>query len=128
MRIAAQRLKFGTKLALTIGIAGMLLTGAYIFYNTNVLNQYITEDKIEDRQAEYEKKFKKYESIPLPRITSVQANVDIYPEKRAAKIRGSYQLENKRQENIDRIHVTINRDVKIEKIELPGAKLESADR
>ena len=102
MRIASQRLKLGTKLALAIGIAGMLLTGAYIFYNTNVLNQYITQDRIEDRQAEYEKKYKKYENIAMPRITSVQANVDIDPEKRSVKIRGSYQLENKHQENIDR--------------------------
>lgn len=128
MRIAAQRLKLGTKLALAIGIAGMLLTGAYIFFNTNILNQYITEDRIEDRQAEYEKKYKKYENIDMPRITSVQANVDIDPEKRSVKIRGSYQLENKHQESIDKIHISINRDVKIEKMELPGATIESADR
>ena len=91
------------------------------------MNQYITEDRIEDRQAEFEKKYKKYENIPLPRITSVQANVDIYPEKRAVKIRGSYQLENRRQENIDRIHISINKDVRIEKMELPGATVESSD-
>ncbi len=128
MRIASQRLKLGTKFALAIGIVGMLLTGAYIFYNTNILNQYITQDKIEAQQAEYEKKYEKYEKLAMPRITSVQANVDIDPENRSVKIRGSYQLENKHQENIDRIHLSINKDVKIEKMEFPGAKLESADR
>jgi hypothetical protein len=128
MRIALQRLKTGTKIAVAIGVIGMLLTGAYIFYNTNVLNQYITQDEIEARSVDYEKKYKQYENIAMPRIVSVQANVDIYPEKRSVKIDGSYQLENKRPESIDKIHVSINKDVKIEKIEFPGATVESSDR
>ena len=128
LRIASQRFKLGTKFALAIGIVGMLLTGGYIFYNTNILNQYITQDKIEAQQAEYERKYKKYEELAMPRITSVKANVDIDPENRSVKIRGTYQLENKHQESIDRIHVSINKDVKIEKMEFPGSTLESADR
>jgi hypothetical protein len=128
MRIAKQRLKFGSKLALATGILGMLLTGAYIFYNTNVLNQYVTTDKLEDLRAEYEKKYEKYENIAMPRITSVFANVDIDPENRSVKIRGSYHLENKTQEPIKTIHVSLNKDVQIEKLELAGGKLESSDK
>ena len=32
------------------------LSGCYIFYNTNVLNEYTNSDETEESQAEYEKK------------------------------------------------------------------------
>ena len=127
-RIAAQRLKTGSTIALAAGTLGMLLSGAYIFYNTNVLNEYITEDRIEKRNAEFEQKYKKYESIAMPRITSVRAAVDIDPPNRSVRIHGTYRLENKHSESIERIHVGLDRNVLIRKIELEGATLESADK
>src|SRR5262249_30695725 len=94
---------------------------------TNILNTYETQDQIEKRQAEFEKLYKKYEEIPMPRITDVKADVDIYPQERSVNIKGTYLLKNKLSQPIDVIHLTLNRIVKINKIDVPNGKLEMRD-
>lgn len=127
-RIAGQRFKRASRIALALFGSGVLITGSYIYYNTNILNKYLTQDQIEENQAEFERKYKKYEHIAMPRITDVNADVDIFPDERKVKIRGSYLLENKLQQDISHLHISINKDVIIRKIELPGTTAESADR
>ena len=82
---------------------------------------------VEDRQAAYEKKYKKYEKLDGPRITAVRADVDIYPEGRAAEIRGTYTLRNKTDHPIEEVILTINPDVKIHTLELPGSRVTMQD-
>ena len=63
LRLARQRFTrpVGAVLAtLALGFAG---TGGYIFYNTNLLNEYIPGDVREERQARYEQQYKQYEGI-----------------------------------------------------------------
>ena len=48
---------------------------------------------------------------PQPRITDVQADVDIYPDKRWVDIRGTYTLVNKTQQPISDLHVVMIPDV-----------------
>jgi hypothetical protein len=112
-------------LAAIFGLA-FLATGCYIFYNTNVLNKYETADKREKRQADAEKKYKKYERLPQPRITSVQADVAIYPERRAATIRGHYDMVNKTANPIPELHVAMPPELKAS-ITVPGARVKSRD-
>lgn len=50
---------------------------------------------MEASAAETEKKYKKYQYTPQPRIVAVKANVDIHPERRAVFIDGSYLIVNK---------------------------------
>ena len=45
--------------------------GSWIFYNTNVVNEYLPSDVVLDRQAHYEKEYRKYKDLPQPRITDV---------------------------------------------------------
>ncbi len=126
-RIARQRFGSIALTALLVAVIGALLSGAYVFYNTNILNEYVTQDQIEERQAEFEKQYKKYERIPMPRIMDVRADVDIFPQERAVYARGRYLLENKRTEPIETIHININKDLKIRKLEMPGAKAQTED-
>ncbi len=53
--------------------------GSFIYYNTNVENKFLTDFQQEELQASYEKKYKKFENIPQPKITDVKLNVDIFP-------------------------------------------------
>lgn len=101
-----------------------LLTGTYIFYNTNILNKYNDTDRQEEKQVQYEKLYKKYEKLPQPKIIATQAKVDLFPEKRAFLAKVTYTLVNKTDQDIDAIHftfaeedpktITLNRDSKIE--------------
>jgi len=125
-RVAGGR--FGAPAATTLAVLviAFISTGCYIFYNTNVLNYYSTEDQRDKRAAETEKLYKKYDRIAQPRITDVQANVDIYPDKRWVDIHGTYTLKNKTAQPISDLHVVMVPDVPLS-VEIPGATLAKND-
>ncbi len=79
--------------------------GAYIFYNTNVLNDYWTSDQQKDFRVRYEKTLKPFEYLPQPKITDVQLEIELYPATRSYDIKGSYVLKNKSDMPIKEIHI-----------------------
>jgi ABC-2 type transport system permease protein len=81
--------------------------GGFIFYNTNVLNQYLTVSERKERQAEYERRYERYDGLPQPVATRASLQIEIYPERQKAEIRGSYSLINRTEVAIDSIHVAI---------------------
>jgi ABC-type transport system involved in multi-copper enzyme maturation permease subunit len=127
-REARRRLTTPAAAALGLALAGVVATGGFIFYNTNILNHYRPSKTGFDMQAEFEKKYKPYEKQRLPRIVDVKADVDIYPERRAADVRGRYVLRNKTGEPIDTLHLYLNPDVTIRRLEIPGGSLEMEDK
>jgi ABC-2 type transport system permease protein len=126
-RIAAARLAAPAKAALVLLLVAFISTGCYIYYNTNVLNPYRTQDEREKQQAEYEKKFKKYENVATPKITDAQADVDLYPERRAFSIKGTYALQNRTGAPLRDLYVSMNPDVTRYSVSIPTAKVKSAD-
>jgi len=130
-RLTIARQRFGKPVLATLAlfVVAFAGTGCYIYYNTNVLNEYTTSKEQEKLQAEAEKKYKKFEHLPKPRITAVQADVDIYPERRAVDVRGTYTLVNKTGKPLSELHVSVNpRTLTKWKIDLPGARVKSDDR
>ena len=96
-RLRAARLRFSrpvTAMA-AVGSLGMATLGGWIFYNTHVVNDYLDRDRIFQRMVDYETAYSSYADAPVPSITSVFAEVDIYPESRRVDIRGRYRLENR---------------------------------
>ena len=89
----------------------------------NVVNEYLPSDVQEGRQAEYEREYKQYEELPLPRITALYADVDIYPERRVVDIRGRYTLRNRTASPVPTLHITVNPLVTVRAIEAPGLEL-----
>lgn len=79
--------------------------GSFIYYNTNVINKFETDFKQEEDQAQYEKKYKKFEHAPQPKITDVSLKVDIFPYTRAIHSDGNFILKNKSSVSIDSIHI-----------------------
>ncbi|MBB6002498.1 M1 family aminopeptidase [Arcicella rosea] len=79
--------------------------GSYIFYNTNVLNEFWTKGEQNNFRADYEKTLKQFEYIPQPKITDVNLKVELFPSQRAYKITGSYVLINTSPLPIREIHV-----------------------
>ncbi|HEX8616430.1 MAG TPA: M1 family aminopeptidase, partial [Thermoanaerobaculia bacterium] len=126
--IAKQRFAKPVAALLVLFFAGFVTTGCYIFYNTNVLNEYRTTKDREKLQADVEKRYKKYESIPQPRIIDVKADVDIHPERRAVEVRGRYIVQNKTQAPISKLHIVLDNKLDRTDVTIPGGKLESADR
>lgn len=109
----------------TLGFAAV---GTWIFYNTNVLNGYATKKSIEHLQVTYERRYKKFEDLPQPRVTAAKLDVDIYPESRRVDIRGTLRLVNKANTEIDRLHISLDPNLTINKYELPAKSMEVDDR
>jgi len=81
-------------------------SGAWYYYNAHVLNEYLNAKQRRDIQADYERDFKKYESLPHPKIIAVDARVDIDPAHRSFSGWGKYTLQNKTSQPISQIHLT----------------------
>ena len=117
LRRARLRLRAPAKAALAVGVIGFLGTGSFIYYNTNILNEFVSRDEAEVRRASYEKEYRKYKDVFMPRITDVRTDVDIFPDERRVEVRGVYQLVNKEEVPIDSLHLTISPKVVINNID-----------
>jgi ABC-2 type transport system permease protein len=113
---------------LALAVVAFASTGCYIYYNSNVLNPYRTADELEKRAAEYEKAYKKYERVPQPRITAVQADVDLFPATAGADIRGTYTLVNKTGAPVRDLHVTGNPNLTSMSVSIPNARIAQQDK
>ncbi|GAB3229568.1 M1 family aminopeptidase [Hymenobacter seoulensis] len=121
---AGRRFRRPAWVAAGLGLLVILVSGGFIFYNTNVLNDYRTPKAEEQMQAAFEKKYRRYLNAPQPRITAVNLNTDIFPEARRVNFTGYFVLQNKTSRPLDSVHVTIPQDAHIQKLDFgPGATL-----
>ena len=93
---------------ITASLITFIIFGSFIFYNTNVLNDYHQPKYYEKLSAEYEKKYKKYKSKVFPKITSVIGEVHLFPKTSEVKYNGIYTLKNKTGNALDTIHSNFN--------------------
>ena len=107
MKLSGERLTASTRLGFALGAIAFAAVGGYIYYNTHVMNRYLTTFKIQEERAQYEIKYRQYQKLPQPRLTDVNVDVEIYPEQRMADFRGKEWLENKTDAPIDRVALTI---------------------
>ncbi len=122
LRIARARFTPTTR-TVTVVIGGLwLMVGGFIFYNTNILNDYVNPETREERQAAYEQKYKQYEGIAQPRITSAKYFIDLEPYERNLSTKTDLVLKNKTDQPIDSLHLTYaTSGIRLRQVELPGA-------
>ncbi|AZJ37051.1 M1 family aminopeptidase [Tenacibaculum singaporense] len=110
-------------------VAGMLFwgIGSYIFYNTNILNDYWTNTEEIAFRVNYEKTLKSFEYLPQPKITAVNLKVELYPKTRAYSVEGYYMLKNTFDEPINEIHIQklIASHVQLDSVTFDGATVKS---
>ena len=107
-----------------LAAAAMAATGAFAYHSFAQLNRYETSDDLEKFQADYEKKYLKYEKLPMPQVTRVALHVELYPSQRRMETVGRYDLQNKTSAPIRDIHVRRgDRDTKFLKLDVAGARL-----
>jgi ABC-2 type transport system permease protein len=108
-RLKLARARVTTPASVGLAVSGLLfaVVGAYIYHNTHILNRYLTTSRIQESRAQYEIKYKQFQSLPQPRLIDVRVDVDLYPERRLAVFRGRELLENKTDAPIDTLAVSI---------------------
>ncbi|HEX9983166.1 MAG TPA: hypothetical protein VGF69_07875 [Thermoanaerobaculia bacterium] len=107
IRLARRRFTRPTVRTAAVAVALVLTLGGFIFYNTNVLNDYFTEAEYQALLAGYERRYGRYEGIPQPRLAATRLNVEIHPERRAVDIAGTYDLVNRSAVAIGTVHVAL---------------------
>ena len=95
--VARGRITGSVALAATASTIGFVVMGGYIFYNTNVLNDYQTSTDAQKQQVEYEKQFKATAKAPQPRIIAVKVDTQLFPSEQRVRMSGSYRLKNKNE-------------------------------
>lgn len=125
----AQR-RFTTPVRIMTGVTVVLTAalGAWIYYNTNVLNRYETAEDRDALQADYEKRYKSYGQLPMPEVVALDASVDIYPSERRVESRGVAVIENVLAEPLSEIDLNVSRFLTINSIDVPNSKEIEADR
>ncbi|MFP2928778.1 ABC transporter permease/M1 family aminopeptidase [Pyxidicoccus sp. 3LG] len=123
-RLAAARARRSTAWTLATAVSLLLFlgAGAFIYYNTHVLNPFVTAKDRERATARYEKEFKSYAALPMPRIIAADVAFDIFPDEQRAEARGTYRLRNKREEPISKVLLTLPTAVRVRKLSVAGVE------
>lgn len=103
-------------------------TGAHIYRNTNVLNDYVTGEAAELRLAEYEKKYLQYENLKQPSFTDITLELDLYPNERRFIASGTANMVNDTGAPVEMLHVRFEDPlIQVQSVNVSGATLEMDD-
>jgi ABC-2 type transport system permease protein len=129
-RLKLARQRFGRRAAVATALGALIVIGAggFIFYNTNVLAGYRTPFEAAGQSAEYERRYGEFENAPQPTVTGTKLHVEIYPERRAVDVRGTYTLVNKTAAPIRTIHLFLSPEVETRRLSFDrGSRVVTAD-
>ncbi len=104
-RLQLLRERFDRKTRLFTGILAIafLPVGAFIYYNVSYLNNFLTKTEQENRAIIYEKTLKRYQTLPLPKVTYIKMFTDLYPGKQEAYTRALVTILNKTNHPISQL-------------------------
>ena len=126
-RLKRARPRFA-RLAIAGGVFLLLAgtSGGVFFYNTHILNRFLTAKDNRHRLAEYERRYKKYERLAQPKVTAVDVAVDIFPERRSFMSTGCYMLVNRSSQPIEEVHISDPRE-SVEEVKFDRAFRQTLD-
>lgn len=106
--------------ALLVSFAGV---GGWIYYNTNILNDYRSNLAGEARLADMERALLQYEDAPQPKVTDVVLRVDVFPSEHRAVTTGAYTIENRTGAALAEVHLMWPQELELDNVEIDGATL-----
>ncbi len=129
-RLQDARTRLTAPLLRTCAVAALAFvgTGAFIFYNTNVLNDYVEFDDVQAAQARYELDYGRYRDTPAPSIVNPDVQVELYAAERRITSRGTAGLRNNKSCPIEEFVVSVDRRNRVDELIVDGATLVTSDR
>lgn len=97
--------------------------GVFIYTNTNVWNEYRSQDAEEARLAAYEKALLPFENTPQPAIAEVKLSLDLHPHAPSLKTVGSYVVVNSTDKPQAEIHLRWQPDLEVTRLDVEGGRL-----
>ncbi|HZX29133.1 MAG TPA: M1 family aminopeptidase [Telluria sp.] len=108
--------------------SGVLACGAWIHYNTHILNRYQSRTAQLDERAAYELTYRHVLAVPQPKIAAITVALDLYPERQALALHGQYTLRNDSAAPIDTLYVQRDTDADTRLLQLPPHAVVVDDR
>ena len=128
LQSAGKQLRGPLGAGLAVVVLAWLGVGGWIFWNTNIVNDYLTDNDELDWQAEYERRYAQYKNLVQPRLTAISVDLDLYPTERRAVARGRYELVNRSAEPITDLHLAlVDTDITLKSLSLPDSALQQHD-
>jgi ABC-type transport system involved in multi-copper enzyme maturation permease subunit len=115
--IARGRISRPVVAAALLAVLVLAADGAWLWYNTNVLNPYRSEYAEDELHAQYEKLFKGYATRPQPKLTAVRIAVDLFPHEHRVTARATYTLKNKTGAPIEELYITLPERLLVHRME-----------
>ena len=106
--IAKSRFKGVYALSLVVLLVAFFSLGFSIYMETGTKSKRTSSKEFELRRVEWEKKYKKFENHPQPRVIAVNANMDIFPKERLFEASATIQMVNKTDKVIDSVFLNHN--------------------
>ncbi|MGV3710207.1 MAG: M1 family aminopeptidase [Gemmatimonas sp.] len=106
-RLSIARARLNGPVVRAIGVAMVLIMslGGFVFYNTNVVNKYRSQQDAVAERVGYEKRYRQYQNALEPSLVKASLHVEIYPSERAADIDGVLSYVNRNRVPIDTLHI-----------------------
>ena len=123
LSMAKSRISGVVAVTAVTAVCGFVGFGGWIFYNTNVLNDYELSDSLEERRAAYEKSYKSFELMDQAEPIAVDAQVDLYPNERRLESRGSAILKNTSAKPIDEIFLSTHPLIEVNSLLVSGGSV-----
>jgi ABC-2 type transport system permease protein len=124
---AGHRLTSPVSTTAALAAIGMALLGGWIFYNTNVLNEYLTEEDREAAAAEYERRYVQYRDQAFPEPVDIDARVDIHPDGPRLDSVGTASLRNVHGEPMTEVVLSLAPALEVHELTLSGADQAAVD-
>jgi len=119
---------------LTPAVLGCFGLGAIVFVGTGAFlawelgaGGYLTARQRDTLRAEYEQRYHSLARLPQPRILDVKLDVAIHPERRALRVNGVYQLENRSGQSLTDIVLYQQRGAQLKATFTQAATLVASD-
>ncbi len=127
LKVANKQVVGAYKWITVVTFFAWLIVAGIVFYNTQILNSYKTNDQQEEDAVVYETKYKKYQDVALPKITDAKYFIDIFPYKRSVFVEADIKLTNENSTPIDSLHFNLDERWNTELI-IPNATLVFEDK
>lgn len=122
-----RRMRGPLGLGVAVALVAFAAVGGWLFWNTNVRNDYVTPEGQLDRLARYEREYKQYEHLPQPRIVASRSEVDLRPEKQSMTADVVYTVRNPHPAPITDVHLQMIDDRALASVDLGGQTLATHD-
>lgn len=125
--LARHRLRGPAGVGAALAMVGFVAVGGWLYWNTNIRNEFLSPDQQRDLQARYERELSKYRDLPQPRIVAVDNRVDLHPETQSVTIDADWTVRNSHATPITDIHIAMDDDRQLVAVDLGGQTLRFHD-